>query len=63
MSWAIFCEIQHGRCEQRELADFAAMTSRETLYYNGLFSCCDHFGIEARFWWLSTEIAMSMPML
>ena len=29
MSWAIFCEIQHGRCEQRDLADFAAMTSRE----------------------------------
>ena len=29
MSYAIFCEIQHGRCEQRDLADFAAMTSRE----------------------------------
>ena len=29
MNQAIFCEIQHGRCEQRDLADFAAMTSRE----------------------------------
>ena len=29
MSLAIFCEIQHDRCEQRDLADFAAMTSRE----------------------------------
>ena len=25
----MFCEIQHGRCEQRDLADFAAMTSSE----------------------------------
>ena len=29
MNQAIFCEIQHGRCEQRDLVDFAAMTSRE----------------------------------
>ena len=34
MSKAIFCEIQHGRCEQRDLADFAAMTSRENPLYS-----------------------------
>ena len=39
MSQAIFCEIQHGRCEQRDLADFAAMTSRENpLYFDSLTS-------------------------
>ena len=34
MSYAIFCEIQHVRCEQLDLADFAAMTSPETLYWS-----------------------------
>ena len=39
MSSALFCEIQHGRCEQRDLADFAAMTSRENPLYLYTFLC------------------------
>ena len=47
MSNAIFCEIQHDRCEQRDLADFAAMTSRENpLLIAALWfspsRCCGH---------------------